>query len=294
MAASDYLLFQLARRWPSPVASNVARLGAEPGTDAYNTAYAQDQFDRKVRNGLGVSVTGLDVLEIGCGHGGISCYLACAGARRVVGIDLNTKNLGFARRFAESQARRLGGSALPLSFMEVDARRLSFHDHSFDLVVADSLFEHVMDPEAVLRESHRVLRPGGSLLVPIFSSIYSKFGLHLKHGLKMPWANLFFSEATILRALKRLADETPRLYELYPGLGGTPVRVRDVRKYGDLNDITYGRFRTMAAAAGFTVQSFRPHQTLAGEVVRRVPGVRQTVLMDVFSVGAAALLRKPR
>jgi ubiquinone/menaquinone biosynthesis C-methylase UbiE len=290
MALADYLLYRVARNWPSPVANRLADFGA-PSTDASNAAYARHQFDRKVRIGLQVAVSGLDVLEIGCGHGGISCYLASVGARHVVGIDINTKNLTFARGIVEEHERRLGGAKLPLNFVVTDARHMGFSDGSFDLIVADSLFEHVMDPEALLKESHRLLRPKGKLLVPLFSSIYSKNGLHLKHGLKMPWANLVFSEATILRALRRLADENPQLFEQYPGLRNNPQRVRDVRRYGDLNDITYGRFREMAASTGFGVSWFRPVPVNRfGEVLRRVPVVRDSLLMDIMSTGASALL----
>jgi ubiquinone/menaquinone biosynthesis C-methylase UbiE len=270
----------------------VGRLPGAPGSDEYHAAYAQFQFDRKVRLGLGIQVTGLSVLEIGCGHGGITTFLGAAGARRVVGVDLNTRHLAFARQVQRTHAARIGSAGLPVSFVETDARQLSFPDASFDLVVADNVFEHFMDPAAVLRESCRVLRPGGHLIVPLFSSIYSKQGLHLKHGLKVPWANLVFSETTILRALQRLAAERPELYDIYPGLRAQPTRVRDVRRYGDLNDLTYGRFRQLAQQAGFTIQWFRPQPTKWGHVIGRVPWLRHTRLMDVLSTGAGALLVK--
>jgi len=149
-----------------------------------------------------------------------------------------------------------------------------------------------MDPMGMLAECSRVLRPGGRLVVPLFSSIYSKFGLHLKHGLKLPWANVVFSEATILRAMQRLAGDNPRLYDVYPGLKSNPQRVRDVRRYRDLNDITYGSFKRMANESGFLLQSFKPFPTRLGMIVRRTPGLRDTVVMDVLSTGASAVLRK--
>ncbi len=72
MGVSDYLLYRLAKNWPSPTAKLHLEFGAEPGTEAYDMAYAQRQFDWKVRNGMRRDVTGLDVLEIGTGHGGIA------------------------------------------------------------------------------------------------------------------------------------------------------------------------------------------------------------------------------
>jgi hypothetical protein len=151
----------------------------------------------------------------------------------------------------------------------------------------------VLDPEKVLREAYRVLRPGGDLLVPLFSSIKCKYGLHLKHGIKLPWANLVFSEHTIIRAMHRLAKDNPQLYVLYPGLSKNPQRVRDVRLHGDLNDITFAKFKSMAARVGFRMQAFAPVATPLGKVLARVPGLRNSVLVDILSVGASAYLRKP-
>jgi ubiquinone/menaquinone biosynthesis C-methylase UbiE len=270
------------------------RIAAEPGTEAYEQAYAQDQFNRKVRLGLAMPVHNLDVLEVGCGHGGITCFLALAGARSVVGIDINERNLKRARDFVSAQEARLGPACkLPVTLVEMNAYHLAFDAESFDLVVCDNSFEHFAEPEAVMREGARVLRPGGRLLVPGFSSIYSKYGLHLKNGLKLPWANLFFSERTIVRAMLRLAADDPKLVEAYPGLADSPERVRDLRRYKDLNDITFARFKAMAAEAGLTVEWFKPMPTPAGIIVRRLPILRNTLLMDVLSQGAAACLRKP-
>lgn len=271
-------------------------LGAAPTTDAYSEAYTQRQFALKVRSGILVpGLFDLDVLEIGCGHGGITAYMASVGARSVTAIDLNVENLGYAARFAAQTAARFGPSIqLPIRFGIMDAHHMAFRQESFDLVLADNAFEHFVDPESVMRESFRVLRPGGRLLVPSFSSIYSQYGLHLKHGLKVPWANLFFSERTIVEAMKKLAESDPDLYQqLYPGIGDNPRRVRDLRKYKDLNDITYAKFKSMARLTGFRLEWFRPFTTRIGFFVSRLPWLRESILTDVFSQGAAALLRKP-
>jgi ubiquinone/menaquinone biosynthesis C-methylase UbiE len=292
MPFADYLLYRIARPWPSPVARRKKDFGAEPGTEAYAMAYALWQFNLKVREGVAVPPLGLEVLEIGCGHGGISCYLAAVGAKHVTGIDLNTINLQHARRFAGQLSERLGRE-LPVTFAEMDATHLAVPEQSLDLVVADNVFEHFTDHNGVLREVMRVLRPGGKLLVPVFSSIYSKYGLHLKHGLKLPWANLFFSEQTICRAMQRLARDNPQLYETYPGLKDNPTRVRDVRRYHDLNDLTYKQFKRDAEQAGYRIEWFRPSPTSTGRIISRVPGLKRSFLMDILSKGAGCLLVKP-
>ena len=62
--------------------------------------------------------------------------------------------------------------------VQMDAAQVSFKDNSFDAVVCSELLEHVPDPAAVLREVHRVLRRGGTLLicVPFLVAIHQDPG----------------------------------------------------------------------------------------------------------------------
>jgi hypothetical protein len=109
----------------------------------------------------------------------------------------------------------------------------------------------------------------------------------------MTWANRFFSERTIIRAMRRLAMDEPRIAEWYPGLGDSPVRVRDLRRYQDLNDITYAKFQRMAARCGFKVEMFSVFGTRLGKVIGQLPFVRNSKVNDILSTGAGAYLRKP-
>lgn len=65
MGLSDYALYRIAKNWPSPMARLTRELAAHPGTEAYDMAYAQHQFDWKVRHGIQREMTDLDVLSTG-------------------------------------------------------------------------------------------------------------------------------------------------------------------------------------------------------------------------------------
>lgn len=120
MGLADFVLYSIAKRWPLPnaVTRNARGTEARPGTVEYARAYALRQFNGKVVGGVGAAVWGKQVLEIGYGHGGISCFLAVAGAQRVVGIDLNVDHLGAAREFAREVERTLRlTNELPVSFL---------------------------------------------------------------------------------------------------------------------------------------------------------------------------------
>jgi SAM-dependent methyltransferase len=102
-------------------------------------------------------------------------------------------------------SREFGGGCRILSS---DAASLAYPDAHFDSIVSMSAFEHVQNLEAVLRESHRLLRPGGRLFSswgPIWTSC---FGHHLwmEHGtyhnvLLAPWCHLLECEGQIVDVL---------------------------------------------------------------------------------------------
>lgn len=293
------LLRQLVKVWPDPTKARTERFGAAPESDEYNRRYAEEQFLNGVWFGSPLAremppVWGKRVLEIGCGHGGISCYLASLGAKSVVGVDLSREHIRFGRELTQRLVAGRQGQPLPVSFALMDAHKVAFKEASFDLILADNVFEHFADPAKAMTELYRVLAPGGQLVVQVFASIRSKWGLHLKHGLKMPWANLVFSADSILRTLKAEATTRPELYEYYPGLRGEPETYADVRRYRDLNEITNEEFHKIASEAGFKVTAFKLHTTRVGSLLRKaVPALAQNPVLEVLSTGAGAVLIKP-
>jgi ubiquinone/menaquinone biosynthesis C-methylase UbiE len=303
MSIAENILYRLARWWPSPVEkTHSALLGRDASSAEYHLNYAlHKQFLEKARGGMGFAVYDKRILEIGCGHGGISVFLGLNGAKEVVGIDLNTTNLGHAEAFKRHLEQKFGMSRpIPVAFLEMDAGQLDFATDCFDVIIADNVFEHFIDAQRVMQEAQRVLKPGGLMIVPAFNSIYSKYGLHLKHGLKMPWANVFFSEKTICRVMLRLASDRAELYTAYPGLKNKPTKVKDLRAYGDLNGMTHRRFLADASASGFHVSQFQivppfgnPFANALVRVLYRIPLLNRSLLADVLSKKAIAVLKKP-
>ncbi|HEY0404984.1 MAG TPA: class I SAM-dependent methyltransferase [Pyrinomonadaceae bacterium] len=104
-------------------------------------------------------VSGQRVLEIGCGRGDFSIWLAGKYQdAEVVGVDFSEAAIATAqRRAAESNSSA--------QFRVEDAEALSFADGSFDCVVSCECMEHVPHPEQMAREIHRVLKPGGQFIL---------------------------------------------------------------------------------------------------------------------------------
>ena len=103
---------------------------------------------------------GLDVLEIGVGHG-THAQLLATHAKSFTGIDLTN-----AAR--ESTSRRFELAGLSGRILQMDAESMSFPDASFDFVWSWGVIHHSANTQQVLREIARVLRPGGSATVMVY------------------------------------------------------------------------------------------------------------------------------
>jgi SAM-dependent methyltransferase len=101
------------------------------------------------------AVDGLDVVELGCGTGYVSAWLARRGARPV-GIDVTPAQLATARAMQDRF-----GLAFPL--VEASAEDVPLADASFDLAISEYGASIWCDPERWLAEAARLLRPGGWL-----------------------------------------------------------------------------------------------------------------------------------
>ncbi len=110
-----------------------------------------------VSHALGLaSLDALRAVDVGCSAGFIADELALAGAT-TSGVDIDEPGLARARE-------RFGHR---VDFRVARGEDLPFDDDSVDVVVLNHIYEHVVDPEAVVADIHRVLRPGGLLYLGV-------------------------------------------------------------------------------------------------------------------------------
>jgi len=111
------------------------------------------------------------VLDIGCGYGKHSLYLAENGFD-VTSIDPNVKVLEWLKEYIEKK------SINNISVMRGDINRLSLEDSSFDAVICTSVLHHqcLKQIQNSISEIQRVLRQGGSFLFDVLSIEDHSFG----------------------------------------------------------------------------------------------------------------------
>jgi SAM-dependent methyltransferase len=120
---------------------------------------------------------GARLLEIGCGMGTDLLQFARGGAH-CVGVDLTPRSVEITRhRFALYQADG--------AFLLADGEQLPFASESFDVVYSNGVLHHTPDTAGAIRETHRVLRPGGTAKVMLYhrNSFNYWVDIILRHGL---------------------------------------------------------------------------------------------------------------
>jgi SAM-dependent methyltransferase len=118
------------------------------------------------------------VLDVGCGAGVDLARFARGGAV-VTGVDLAPSAIALARSNFEQQG-------LTGRFEVADGERLPFGDETFDLVYAHGVVQYAADPDRLITECRRVLKPGRQAIFQVYNrfSWLNMLGKLMKVGLE--------------------------------------------------------------------------------------------------------------
>ncbi len=213
-------------RWATDYAAAGARnwAAAEPSWGIWSISEAKAAI-------LPAHLHGLDSIELGCGTGYVSAWLARRGVRPT-GLDNSAAQLATARALQDRHRLRF-----PL--VHASAEQAPFADASFDLAVSEYGASIWCDPYVWIPEAARLLRPGGRLIflvnsVLLMLTVPDADGLPATDRLLRPYFGMHRFEwpddesvefhlghGDMIRLLRRCGLDVEDLLELRPEPGAT-------------------------------------------------------------------------
>lgn len=207
------------------------------------------------------------VLDLGCGRGSLCVDMAQAGAKSVVGLDIDPRFIEFARRNLQQNYPELTRNIV------YEAKSLKeFQDNVFDIVVSKDSFEHINALPEVLDEVKRCLKPGGKLFAG-FGPLYNSFdGHHDLLGRLPPWGHVILPEKWLLRRINRRRSR----------------KASSIAELG-LNQLSFAEYRAILYKTGLRVVSFSVNQSqhIASHIfslMRRIQGLEELFTHNIYVI----------
>jgi SAM-dependent methyltransferase len=141
-----------------------------------------------------------------------------------------------------------------------------------EMVLSCRSFEHFADPAAALSEMHEAAAPGGLVVISFAEPWWSPTGSHMNFFTRVPWANVWFSQKTLMAVRARFRDDGATRFE---------------EVLGGLNKMTLAKFERLIAASGMKEEFQQYYATKRLPIVPWIPFVR-----EFFVSALAVVLRK--
>lgn len=146
-------------------------------------------------------------LEIG-GSDGILAGMVSQSGPRVISTDIVDVNSKYDGEFPQLLKEKCERHGLELDlekveFHTMDAQSIVYGDNEFDLIFSFNALEHIPDPIKAVKESWRVLKPGGSFYASFDPVWTADSGSHFIHYTKEPWLHLLITDSEYCEEMKR-------------------------------------------------------------------------------------------
>lgn len=143
------------------------------------------------------------ILDCGCGPGNdLAGFLVHTKARKVIGIDISEKALQFAsRRLA---LHRVNLNRVELIHTSDSANTIPIDDNSVDYIYCEGVLHHTSNPEGILKEFYRVLKPGSHACIMVYNR--DSIWFHLYTAYEMMILQNRFAGMSVEEAFEKTTD----------------------------------------------------------------------------------------
>ena len=177
---------------------------------------------------------GARVLELGCGTGQLSLFLATAD-RLVIGADLTRASL----ELGADAAKRFGVEGV--LFVETDLRRPGLQAGAFDVVVCSGVLHHTPDPQSAFGTVARLVKPDGYVVLGLYNA-FARLPHRLRRGIARLSGFRLFPFDPVLR--ERRSDSARRsawLRDQYQHPEEHRHTLREVKRWFLQNEVDFVR-----------------------------------------------------
>ena len=190
--------------------------------DRYSREYRMDEIKRNALDVASHLKEGNAVLEIAPGPGYLSIELAKLGKYKIIGMDISKDCVEIARKNAKDDG-------VDVEFREGNVSAMPFQGGRFDFVVCTLAFKNFKEPLKALNEIHRVLKPGGTVLIMEMNRNAPKqaIDLYIKH-MNLEGPNAFFMK--IAFDINRNGSYTAKQYKAM--ISKTAFRNYEIKEAG--------------------------------------------------------------
>jgi SAM-dependent methyltransferase len=184
-------------------------------------------------------VTGLTVLDVGCGHGRLCVDIARRGAKRVVGLDTDQKRIDFAKNNILQNYPELK-NVVTFHCQEL----IDYSEELFDIMVSKDALEHILDVTSLLDEMKKRLKSGGKIYIG-FGPLYNSYGGdHSGTRAIIPWGHVIFPESFLIRRANMVRS----------------VKISNIYELG-LNKLSYDDYKRILCQCGLKINYLKTNVT---------------------------------
>lgn len=208
------------------------------------------------------------ILDVGCGQGRLCLNMAMAGAKKVVGTDIDGPVIEFARRNLHLRYPQCE-PVVSYECGELDA----LPDNAFDIVVSKDAFEHVLDLRGMLAHIRRCLKSGGRLYAGFGPLYKSPNGYHRRRHFGLPWGHLMIPRSWHLALVNR----------------GRKEKIRSLYELDTLNELSFADYKKTFAESGLEMISLRVNQSehfilKVISLLRKIPFLREYCTHNIYCI----------